>query len=594
MTTYAAANTEDALIATPDRHNHQRALILIPVLALFIVHPLIAHGCSCGHDFDFHLLSWFEAAAQISHGNLHPHWAFTPAWDAGEPRFVFYPPLSWYLGALIGLALIHLPHVSEAAAWAAAPIVFTWAALTLSGLTMYRLARKYAISNVALIAATIYMVNPYMLFTAYERTAYGELLAAAWMPLLFDAALRERISIPCTAVPIALLWLTNVPAAVMGCYALALLAAVRITLETKHGIAGRSAVRCVAGLGLGLALAAFYVLPVAYERRFVQSSMALVGGTRIEANFLFEHTGVTLDDRMHDAVLLLASWIAVTLLVATCIALITAWRRNRSPSSSRHLSIALLTTLTFTVAFLLTPLSAPIWHHAPELAFLQFPWRLLALLTPILAQAIAVAISSFRSAQSESAPSPRIVLTTVFIAAILGLPAWHLFHQPCDPSDTATARLALFHSNSGTDPTDEYTPVTADNDALRPGNPPYWLSDSPDADAASPDHAFAVRTAPTHLAIAAPHSQLLILNLRDYPAWHITLTRPGDAPQAIQQRSPRADGLIAIPIPAGPSMMDIRYAQTADQTAGDAISLIALGAFTMLAVRKRSAATLPI
>jgi uncharacterized membrane protein len=74
-------------------------LFLIPLLALFVMHPLIVNGCSCGHDFDFHLLSWMEAASQLAHGGLFPHWAFTPAWNAGEPRFVFYPPLSWYAGA---------------------------------------------------------------------------------------------------------------------------------------------------------------------------------------------------------------------------------------------------------------------------------------------------------------------------------------------------------------------------------------------------------------------------------------------------------------------------------------------------------------
>ena len=38
------------------------------------------------------------------------------------------------------------------------------------------------------------MANPYMLFTAYERTAYAELLAAAWIPLLLLAVLRERVT----------------------------------------------------------------------------------------------------------------------------------------------------------------------------------------------------------------------------------------------------------------------------------------------------------------------------------------------------------------------------------------------------------------
>ena len=65
--------------------------LIIPLAALIAILPPILQGCSCGHDFDFHLLNWFEAAHQFTHGNLHPTWAYTPAWNAGEPRFIFYP-----------------------------------------------------------------------------------------------------------------------------------------------------------------------------------------------------------------------------------------------------------------------------------------------------------------------------------------------------------------------------------------------------------------------------------------------------------------------------------------------------------------------
>ncbi|MGH9596436.1 MAG: hypothetical protein ACRD3K_06525, partial [Edaphobacter sp.] len=204
--------------------------LLIPVAALVAIAPLIARGCSCGHDFDFHLLSWFEAARQFTHGNLHPHWAYTPAWNAGEPRFVFYPPLSWITGAMLGLIL----------PWHWTPIAYTWLALTASGLALYRLARDFATPTAALIAATLYMVNPYMLFTAYERTAYAELLAAAWIPLLLHAILRKQVTIPRIAIPIALLWLTNAPAAVMSCYALALLTLTRLILYRPTTNPGKS------------------------------------------------------------------------------------------------------------------------------------------------------------------------------------------------------------------------------------------------------------------------------------------------------------------------------------------------------------------
>ncbi len=539
--------------------------ILLPAVALLAIVPLLLKGCSCGHDFDFHLLSWMEAARQFTHGNLHPHWAFTPAYNAGEPRFVFYPPLSWTLGALLGLIL----------PWAATPIVYTWLALTACGLTLYRLAQEFASPTAALLTAAFYMVNPYMLFTAYERTAYGELLAAAWIPLLLHSILRRRVTIPGIAIPVALLWITNAPAAVMSSYALALLALLRVISTTPAAPRHRNfpaqlqlALTTSAGAALGLGLAAFYIIPAACERRYVQIAMAIIPSLRPQDNFLFHRFG----DAAHDQVLHTASLIALVLLAATVAALAAAYFRQR-PCLADSFPLPALAILTAAIALLLTPLTAPIWNHAPELAFLQFPWRLLAILAAVLGLATARALSPLRL---RTIPSTAAVLA---LAAALTYPAYTFFHQTCDPDETIAARETLFHANRGAEPTDEYTPSTADNDSLAQLNPPYWLSTNPDAKA-PPDST--PGTAPTNLHLTSSTDQTLILNLRDYPTWRITLNHT-----LITARKERDDGLIAIPVPPGPSDVAIAYAQSPDQTVGDIITLISI-ALLLTLCRERS------
>jgi hypothetical protein len=568
--------------------------LILPSAALIAILPLLIHGCSCGHDFDFHLLSWMEAGRQFLHGNLHPHWAYTPAYNAGEPRFVFYPPLSWTLGALLGLIL----------PWTWTPLVYTWLALTVSGLTLYRLARDFTTSTAALLAAAFYTVNPYMLFTAYERTAYAELLAAAWIPLLLHAILRKQVTIPRIAIPIALLWLTNAPAAVMSCYALALITAIRLIVSARVPGAplpasgtGASeprttsrlqlALNSAAGTLLGLGLAAFYIVPAAYERHYVQIAMAILPGMRIQDNFLFHHTA----DIPHDQVLRTASLIALILIALTAITLTIVYVRHRAKITNgaslrlerselesspyfadvRHV-LASIAILPIAITLLLTPITAFIWNHAPELVFLQFPWRLLAILAAILSLTAAFALSPLKL---KPIPIAALVLT---LAAALTCPTYVVFHQSCDEEDTVQARQTLFHSTHGTDPTDEYTPITADNDSLAHNNPAFWLSQNPDAKApanATPG------PAPTRLTITSPIPQTLILNLRDYPTWRITLNQT-----LIATRQQRDDGLIAIPIPAGPSTVSIAYAQAIDQTIGTILTALSL-ALLFLTLRRR-------
>ena len=527
--------------------------LLIPLAALLAILPILLKGPSCGHDFDFHVLSWLEASTQFAH--LHyPHWAYTPAFNAGEPRFLFYPPLSWTLGAILGLLL----------PWTLVPAAFTFLALTLSGFTAHALARRYASPNAATLAAILYLLNPYMLFTAYERTAYGELLADAWLPLLFAAALATRIRIVPLAIPIALLWLTNAPAAVMSCYALAFLTAIRLLLRSPAR--RQVAISTIAATLLGLTLSAFYLVPAAYERRFIQSDMATISGMRIVDNTLFHHMAPVTDDTLaHDAVLHTASQIAALILVAILLAAAISWVSH--PRGAREgvnkFDTGPLLLLSLLLAILLTPLSLPIWTHTPELRFLQFPWRLTAILATILLTLTACALNRLKMTLPQSA------IAAAILAAVLILPAWHLFNQPCDPEDTVEARVALYHSPAGTEPTDEYTPTATDNDALAKADPPYWLSSDLNAcDQPAPSNSRPGQ-APEHLKLTLAHPKLLLLDRRSFPIWRITVN---GSPVASCSRN---DGLIAVPLPAGRDTIDLTQHPTPDQTVGLALTVLA-------------------
>ena len=542
---------------------------ILSLAAFIAVLPLILNGCSCGHDFNFHLLNWMEAARQFTHGNLHPHWAFSAAYNAGEPRFVFYPPLSWTIGAILGLLM----------PWTWTPIVYTWLCLTAAGLALYRLAREFATPNAALIAAAFYIVNPYTLFTAYERTAYSELLAAAWIPLLLLAILRKKVTISGIAIPVALLWLTNDPAAVMGCYALALLTLIRIVQATRNPGAVPTplqiATKAATGTLLGLGLAAFYILPAAYERRYVQIAAALAPGSNVQNNFLFHHTG----SPNHNAVLNTASTIAVILLTLTVLALGAIYLSNsaqkarmpypsqlhREEGKTQH-SNAPLAILTIAIGCLLTSLSNPIWQHVPELRFLQFPWRLLAILAAVLGLAIALV---FTRAKFKAIIAAGLSIT---LAIALTFTGYDLFHQYCYPEDNVPASLAAFRSNTGAAPNNEYTPITADNRALNHRNPPFWLIpyQHSNINANAPASA-APGSAPASLTLNSATPRILVLNLRDYPRWRVTLNRT-----IVTTRLPRNDGLIALPIPAGINHIAITSIRTFDQTSGEILSLLSL------------------
>jgi hypothetical protein len=593
--------------------------LLLAIGALLAVLPLLFRGLSCGHDQGFHILSWLDAAAQLRHGH-YPVWAISPAWNAGEPRFLFYPPISWLLGALLTLLL----------PTNAAPVAFIGIALAAAGLAMYRLAGAFTTSNAALLASAFYLANPYMLFNAFERSAFAELLAAAWMPLLLLAVLRPRPTARGIAIPLALLWLTNAPAAVMGSYMLALLATLRVAQTLALAVRRRNklkpsllptpcslfpaslALTYIAGTVLGLALPAFYLVPAAIQRRFIEVDMAIIPNMRFQDNFLFDNTA----DPGHNGVNHSISLLASALLALTVLAVAALLFQRRRSLSTTHPGAPLmtqshrgmngittaLTLLALLIAFLLFPLSTPIWQHLPELAFLQFPWRLLTILSTVLALTLALLLDI--ATNKLGAPFMRGTwrmsgLATPFLTLAIPLASGFLLYahtaQACEARDRPSAIADLLVTHHGVQPTDEYTPTNADNDLLRTGNPAFWLAARPTDPAPNtiptptelnpnintddlpiPLAQTLSTPAPRHFTIHTATPSYLILNLRDYPNWDITGCGEDTMECEHYPQPKRDDGLIALELPSGQRKINILWHHTWDQNLGLLITCLAL------------------
>jgi hypothetical protein len=573
-------------------------LILFLACVAITIAPLALRGTSCGQDFDFHLQSWMEASLHWRQGIFYPHWLASANYQTGEPRFVFYPPLSWTLGGILGTIF----------PWTWTPILFVTTCLLAIGVACYKMTCEWMTPADAASTACLYIVNPYIFFVIFERSACAELLAAALFPLLILYALRDKPSTPQLALTVGGLWLTNAPAAVMGSYALAIIALVAAISQRRWTLVFRAA----AAMPLGLGLAAVYIIPAAYEQRWVEIARAIMPGMRVQDSFLYEHTG----QAYHDLVLHTASWIATLMLVATLFAAIASLLARKSlPVQTRLASkpatigsghakqlpgrlVLPLIALGAVIAFLLFPISKIIWYIGPELRFLQFPWRWLLVLGLIFAVLATTALSGLISARRY-----KILFAAVLLAAatVLCVHAWRHFWLECDYEDNVRAQIETLHE-SGFHGTDEYTPDHADPGDIQQNLAPVRVVSSDDGDEGdssiqqNPDwqpnmdelqpaivqiRRWQLEHMTAEVQITEPGYALF--RLMDYPAWRVRVNK-----NLVSNRPRRDDGLLIVPVPAGASTIDVQYSTTPDMWAGRIITLIALIVWLALAAKTSS------
>ena len=572
--------------AAPAKGGWLPALLLCLCVSLLIVAPFFWRGIASGHDFEFHATSWLDVAAQWKQHILYPRWTEWANHGFGEPRFLFYPPLSWLLA----------PALSFLVRWDYVPVVFIILVQTFAGISAFAFARRLLPRSSALFAAVCYTANPNALLIIYFRSDYAELLASAFFPLLFLTALqlagiveaRSRSwlrTLVFFSATFAAVWLSTAPAGVMATYSVTSLFAWAAFNQRSWN----PLLRGTAGLALGFALAAFYIVPAAYEQRWVNIAQALSPGLLPSENFLYTVT----NDREHTYFNYIASTIAVALIIFTGLAALAVRRELPQPdagSSQRRLWNALLLLAAVAAALMLRPASI-VWQLLPKLRFVQFPWRWMSILTIPFLYFLAAAFSRRRF---------RPVWTIAAAGLIVGTGVFLAQHTWWDDEEFPTLRTAI-DSGEGFDGTDEYDPIGDDHYNLPAKAPRAQLLPSvEEAESHTPKATLEPLEVGTErskvaverwsaeekiVSVESPHPARLALRLLNYPAWRVEVNGSEIKPERAED-----SGQVIIPLSLGPSRVTARFTRTKDRTLGalvSALSGVVTGLLLWLGNRRR-------
>jgi hypothetical protein len=369
--------------------------VLVLVLVMLVVGlPLLGGRVLTGQDIVTYLINAQQMAANLVQGHFFPAWGGGFNAGYGSPALLFYPPLTSYIHAvpvLVGVPII-------VGVWALALL-----AHLLSGLALWGWLRSAGFERSALPAAVVYMVAPYRFVDLYLRSALSEHWAFVWPPLLLWVASSPSLNRPkkvaLTALLVAALLLTNLPMAVLFGVALA------FWFFSSRRLSGMR-LPVLIGVGLGFAVATFALVPQALSSAFLNTERyygAAAGNFRPSANTLFSGGfGVWNLNTLFSLVLVLTGVLAL------------AAFGSLKPAARRDRGNRLATVGVVAGVVIASGPMGPIWDVLPILSKLQFPWRISAVVTFIMALLVA---------RLEPRRAWIFVITTIIAAAPFS--SWH-------------------------------------------------------------------------------------------------------------------------------------------------------------------------
>ena len=349
--------------------------LAMPILALtaaLLLAPSLALGTLPTHSSPYSLSWSAQFSEQFRAGHLYPRWLSHSFSGLGAPTFYFYPPLSFWIDALVSAASFNSLSVSYRLS------VTSFLALWASGIAMYAwLRHETSRETAALVGAIAFMAAPYHLFDHYIRGAFAEFTAYAVVPMVMLTlrlcAERRRNGPVLLALAYAALLMTHLPTAAL--MTVTLMPAYLLFRSCRLGLWGGALdliARVAFGVMLGIGLAAIYIVPALTLQQWVSTDILWAPQHRPDSWLLLSPERWVAPSLMRIVGSLSMS--AALLAVGICIALPLA-----PPDKGRRYELGFWAIATLTVVALMAGLFPWFWS-LPGVKDVQFPWRLLSMI----------------------------------------------------------------------------------------------------------------------------------------------------------------------------------------------------------------------
>jgi 6-pyruvoyl-tetrahydropterin synthase related domain len=524
----------------------------VEAACLFLVSLLIMarqfaspHLASCVIDDSILQMSWVRQFSQVlSEGVWLPRWLPDSNGGHGSPVFVFYSPLVYYVTAAFQLA-----GSSVTLAMKFVRLLGLW----FSGIAMFVFARGLAGNQVALAVALVYLVLPFHVLDISYWTLYAEPWAWIWFPLILhflqemlQDERNRRFLFPGVALGYAVLILTHLVSAYMFSFVMAAYTWFCSSRPKRLG----NCVRLLACMGVGLALAAFFLFPAYYERRFVHLEYSTLLPEFDFRNTLlfFPNQELMASNAFLSRTVFLLQGIALLQLAGLLLGaalLHSGEKRERLP---RVLWFAFWTALF--CLFLMSRASIPIWEWMPGLRQIQFSTRWLSIYTLMAALLIGIALGGLAQRWTDSIVRVGFKLGLLTIGALAVVGSFMIVRGSCflGPEEARQAEMNVYNAP-------EYNPRTMPNWSQRviaPENTKWWVTQG--------TAKVEMRRWAAHereLSIEADSTVQLKLRLFDYPGWQMRLD---GAPVAVS--TDPGDGRIWVRLPPGHHVLALSFENT--------------------------------
>lgn len=355
-------------------------LIIIPTFSL-----MLKKGIFTMHDF--HPFRQLEFNKCIQRGEFPCRWAVDSGKGYGEPMFVYYGQIPYWIGGIFSAIGFNVLDSFKAT------IVFSFLA---SAFGMYLLARKFWSVSGAFVSAVLYIYAPYRAVDVWVRGALSETMAFIFYPFILLAIdsfiVKKNIK---NFVWLSLLLAGLICTHNLSAYMFLPFLSIWTLWRWKEHRGNIHHLYDIVSAGFtGILISSFYWLPILLESDLVTVSQTTQGYydygihfTTLYRLFISNFWGyggsVWGDTQFMSFSIGYIHWILpITLL------LIWGYLKSRGEKLERNFHTVLIFFVFSVLAIFLTHgKSVFLWKIIPGLAYVQFPWRFLGITSLFLSLA---------------------------------------------------------------------------------------------------------------------------------------------------------------------------------------------------------------